>query len=300
MNRILTIIIFIGLFSTQTLFACEEDVVCEKCAKKSEFSWNPNNEYVTERLDRFYELDDQITEAFIINDDDSAKSLIAEYLELADIYRCNWNYGNAIHDANRMLGLISLKNGNIDEAAGYLLKSGKSTGSPQLDTFGPELNLANELLKLGRTEEVLIYLNDIKSFWERNDDQINQWIGKIENDEKPEINRFQSHRGFWQLLIFWISVLWPVLITAIFLLTLRSKIYKKWFFGIASIVTGYTTMLAVNYLLIFMLPIMLSKLAQNENGSLLTLAVYALMSAVYIVPLIVIFILSRYFVARDT
>ena len=51
-----------------------------------------------------------------------------EFLELAAVYRCNWNYGNAIHDANRYLGLASLRAGKVDEAAKFLVLAGKSTG----------------------------------------------------------------------------------------------------------------------------------------------------------------------------
>jgi len=111
-------------------------------------SWNPENKFVTDRLKRFYALDDQIKAAYAANDSAGTGKLATEYLELANTYRCNWNYGNAVHDANRYLGLISLKKGDTDAAIVYLREAGKSTGSPQLDTFGPELDLANELLKL--------------------------------------------------------------------------------------------------------------------------------------------------------
>jgi hypothetical protein len=291
--------IFIGLHLTHPLFACEEQAACDKCAKASEYSWNPSNKYVTARLQRFYELDNQITEAFISNEYDLAKTLTAEYLELASIYRCNWNYGNAIHDANRILGLISLKHGKVDDAADYLLKAGNSTGSPQLDSFGPELDLANELLKLGRTKEVLVYLKDIKSFWEMNDGRIDKWVGEIEKGEKPKISRFSSHPRFWQLLIFWVLALWPILIAAIFLLTLWSRIHKKWFFGITSIAAGYIAMLGVNWLSTSMLMVVVSKLSQSGSESLLTLTIYAFMGVGYIIPIIVVFILSRYFVTKN-
>ena len=126
-------------------------------------------------MQRFYSLEELITESYSSNDYESAKELISEYLELAGEYRCNWNFGNAIHDANRILGLISLRNGEIDEAAAYLLEAGKSSGSPQLDSFGPDLDLASELQKLGKSDEVLIYLNDIASFWVMNNGIVDNW-----------------------------------------------------------------------------------------------------------------------------
>jgi len=299
MNKILTTVAIIGLLAIHPLYACEDDVPCDKCAKSSEYSWNPSNEYVTSKLQRFYSLDDQITKAFSANDYDSAKGLVSEYLELADIYRCNWNYGNAIHDAYRFLGLISVRNGEIDEAAAYLVKAGKSTGSPQLDSFGPELDLANELLKLGKTEEVLIYLKDIASFWDMNDGLINKWVEEIENGGKPEINRLSFHQGFWTLLIFWISALWPIIVTVVFLFALRNKTQKKWLFGIAGIVSGYIAMSAVNWASTSMLTGIVNKLAQSGSETMLMFSIYALMSAGYIVPVIVVFAVSRIFVNKN-
>ena len=109
---------------------------------------------------------------------------------MAEIYRCNWNYGNAIHEANRILGLISLDEMDIEAAASFLIEAGKSPGSPQLDTFGPELDLANELLKAGRSEAVIAYLNGIRQFWEGNEKRVDKWLLKIEKGEKPHLKRF--------------------------------------------------------------------------------------------------------------
>ncbi len=299
MNMILTAVVIIGLLAINPLYASEDDVPCDKCAKSSEYSWNPSNKYVTSKLQRFYSLDDQITAAFSAKDYDSAKDLISEYLELASIYRCNWNYGNAIHDANRILGLISVRNGEIDEAAAYLVKAGKSTGSPQLDSFGPELDLANELLKLGRTEEVLIYLKGIGSFWNMNDGRINKWVKEIENGGKPEINRFPVYKGFGTLIISWVSALWPILVTVIFLLTLRKKIQKKWLFGIAGMVSGYIAMLAVNWVSTSILTGIVSELAQSGSDTMLMLLIYAFIILGYIIPMVAVFAVSCLFVNRN-
>jgi hypothetical protein len=97
--------------------------------------------------------------------DDDVKSLAKEYLELALTYRCNWNYGNAAHDGNRYLGLVRLRNGNLEQAAAHLEVSGKTTGSPQLNSFGPDLDLADQLLKRGLIKPVEQYLVDINLFW---------------------------------------------------------------------------------------------------------------------------------------
>lgn len=299
MRKVLMLFLIIGISVTSSLFACEDDVACDKCAKASEYTWNPNNEFATPQLDRFYALGDLIIDAYLNADFDQTKTLISEYLKLAHVYRCNWNYGNAIHDANRILGLISLNDGKIDEAAKYLISSGKSTGSPQLDSFGPELDLANELLKLGKTREVLIYLKDIELFWDLNDGRINKWVEEIESGGKPEISRFSFEQGFWAQLIIWVTALWPIFLVALFLLGLRNKVKKKWLFGLASIVAGYLTMLVVNLASQSMLAGVVSKLVQSGSDTLLIFSIYAFMSAGYIAPIAVVFAVSRLFINKD-
>jgi len=300
MKKLLLIfLIVMGVTYLSGLSACEESPPCDKCAKESEYSWNPNSSYVTPRLNRFYSLEEEITAVYSANDYKRAKELLAEYLELADIYKCNWNYGNVIHDANRILGLISLNSGNIEDAANYLLESGKSTGSPQLDSFGPELDLANELLKHGRHEDVKTYLNDISSFWEMNDGSIDRWIREIDRGERPELNRLSADFGFWQQLIVWIWILWPLLITAVFLYAFRKTINKKWMFGIAGIVTGYIVMFVVNWASTPVLTMVMSTLGNSESDSLLMPAIYAVMGASYLLPLLAIFGVSRLFVTKN-
>jgi hypothetical protein len=223
--------------------ACDANTPCDKCARESEMSWNPENRFVSDRLNRFYSLEDLVKAAYEAGDMTAATVLAKEYLDLAGTYRCNWNYGNAIHDANRFLGLISLKNADPGAAAAYLRKAGKSTGSPQLNTFGPDLDLANRLLKDGHVEPVKEYLKDIKVFWEMDNGQVAKWLTTIERGEKPELNRFSKGPGIAELLLFWFAFAWPVLIVAASLCFLRRRISRKWLFGITSLVSGYLAMI---------------------------------------------------------
>lgn len=82
-----------------------------------------------------------------------------------------------------VLGRLSLRNGNIDKAKEYLLNSAQSKGSAQLDTFGPSLKLANELLEIGEKEVVLKYLRAITAFWEMDRGCVSKWIKEIESNK---------------------------------------------------------------------------------------------------------------------
>jgi len=180
------------------LLAGEADVPCDKHAASSELSWNPVDQFVTPRLSRFYRVEQIMKSAYLAGNDNQVISLATEYLTLASMYRCNWNYGNAVHDANRYLGLVSLRKGNMQQAANFLQLSGKTPGSPQLNSFGPDLDLANELLKRKQISPVTQYLTDIKVFWKDGRAQVDRWLAAIARGETPSLNRvFASMSSPW-------------------------------------------------------------------------------------------------------
>jgi hypothetical protein len=78
-----------------------------------------------------------------------------------------WYHGNVVHDANVLLGRIALGEGSPAAAGEYLLQAGETPGSPQLNSFGPDLSLARELLESGSSEVVLNYLDRVEEFWGR-------------------------------------------------------------------------------------------------------------------------------------
>lgn len=289
--------LFVALVGHAPLFACDATLSCDKCASESEMSWNPDNRLVTDRLKRFYSLDDLVGKAYSAGEFAAVEKLATEYLQLAATYRCNWNYGNAIHDANRYLGLVRLKNGNTAEAAQYLLKAGKSTGSPQLDTFGPELDLANELLKQGNVEPVKEYLRDIKRFWRLDQGQVETWLASLEKGERPELSRFAAMQpSAAQIALFWFVLMWPILVVGGTLYFLRVQIARKWVFGTAGLVSGYAAMFVANMIFAFATPWIL---AGTENAGAITVTVFTYVSVGIglLIPFLAIIGVSRFFVS---
>ena len=286
------------LLAFVTLALACEDSSCDKCAKDSEMSWNPENRYVSERLKRFYALDDLIKSAYEANDLTTVTNLANEYLSLATTYRCNWNYGNAIHDANKYLGLISLKSGDQTAAAGYLLKSGKSSGSPQLNSFGPDPSLADALLKAGHTEPVKVYLRDIKKFWKMENGQVDEWLASIDKGERPSLNRFAAKPSAWQLAFFWFALAWPALVVAACLYFQRRRISRKWVFGIAGLAVGYAGMFAAGWGIGYVLPRVVGSLAES-SASLVMPVLYLSGAASFVISLLAVLGASRFFIVRD-
>jgi hypothetical protein len=229
------------------ILASDVDASCGTRPANSEYCRNPPEQFVTPRLSRFYRLEQDIASAYTSGNDDEVKSLSAEYLNLALTYRCNWNYGNAIHDANRYLGLISLRNRNVKEAATFLRLSGKTPGSPQLNTLGPDLDLADQLLRDGEIDAVTQYLTDIKTFWKGDKGGVDRWLTAIKRGERPKLDRFSaSTRSPWAQYVGWV---WPELIVLSFLYGARNRLPRKLVFVIAGSATVYATSYLVLHLM---------------------------------------------------
>lgn len=96
-----------------------------------------------------------------------------------------WNHGNQIHHGNLILGRIALSSGDVEEAKSRLLLAGKTSGSPQLNSFGPNMLLAKELLAQGENEVVLEYFELCKEFWTSPRRELEQWVDDIKAGRNP-------------------------------------------------------------------------------------------------------------------
>ncbi|MCG8314503.1 MAG: hypothetical protein MI976_14945 [Pseudomonadales bacterium] len=114
-----------------------------------------------------------------------AKEYANKSLELSANYSSDWNYSNALHKSYLTLGRVALRNEDLESAGKYLIKASEVSGSPQLDSFGPNMVLANELLEKGQSDVVLQYLSNCELFWEMGSVRLRNWSSKIEGGESP-------------------------------------------------------------------------------------------------------------------
>jgi hypothetical protein len=133
----------------------------------------------------FYEVPKAICAAYLGADHVRASRLAARALELATSRTDSWNYSNAVHTAYTAKGLEALAAGDIAQAEHHLLNSARHSGSPQLNTFGPSMRLARELLRHGSTEAVLHYLDLCKRFWSSGAAWLAIWETKVRKGEVP-------------------------------------------------------------------------------------------------------------------
>src|SRR5262245_55079955 len=139
-----------------------------------------------DELHRFYALNDAAKAAFEMGKIDEARQHAQALVDLAPKYQNDWNYGNAIHDGHMVLGRVALKKGDVDTAKRELLLAGATPGSPQLDSFGPNMSLAKELLEQKQTDAVVEYFALCAKFWELERGNLKRWTILAKGGEMPD------------------------------------------------------------------------------------------------------------------
>jgi hypothetical protein len=81
---------------------------------------------------------------------------------------------------------VALLDGDIATARAELLLAGETPGSPQLDSFGPNMRLAKELLQAGENAIVLEYFELCQRFWVMGAQRLSQWSAAIYESRMPD------------------------------------------------------------------------------------------------------------------
>lgn len=134
-------------------------------------------------VSRFYLLVDLAKVAFVANQYEKAREYANTVLAEDS---SGWNSGNRIHHGNLVLGRIALAEGDVEEAKRRLIAAGETAGSPQLDSFGPNMMLAKELLQKGEKEVVLEYFSLCSRFWKMGQDRLEQWSDLVQANRVPD------------------------------------------------------------------------------------------------------------------
>jgi hypothetical protein len=147
---------------------------------------------------RFYLTTDLATIALAAGETAKATAYSQSLLQQAPGMTGNWNYGNAIHVAHLVLGEIALNAGDMPEAKRHLLAAANMPGSPQLDSFGPNMRLAQLLLAKGERDVVVQYFELCANFWEGRFSQLEAWKAIVLKGEQPRFgaNLVYQFSGF--------------------------------------------------------------------------------------------------------
>jgi tetratricopeptide (TPR) repeat protein len=134
---------------------------------------------------RGYVLADLAQAHFANGDTGKAAETAAQLLALP---KSDPNYGSAIHTGNIVLGRVALKKGDLEQAKRRLLAAANTPGSPTLNSFGPNWNLAQELLAKGERETVLAYLDLCRKFWKMDNGRLDNWSSAIRDGGSPNFS----------------------------------------------------------------------------------------------------------------
>ena len=147
---------------------------------------------------KFLALTDSAPAAYSAGNKAAASAQAKTLLEMAAAYKEDWNYGNAIHAAYLVLGRVAADAGKMDEAREDLFKSvtllpysfdrsiKRSKASPQMDSFGPDMAFAKDMLAKGEKAAVLKYLDLCGNFWSLEDGRLSLWRKQIVAGETPD------------------------------------------------------------------------------------------------------------------
>ncbi len=136
--------------------------------------------------ERFYDLPDAAQASLEAGDYERAASYSKELLSLADQADFMKDNSDALHYGNIVLGRIALAKGDIATASASLLRAGIIKGNPHLDTFGPNMMLAKELLDKGERKPVLEYFDLCGKFWELHNGKLSQWRSVVLAGKNPD------------------------------------------------------------------------------------------------------------------
>ena len=114
-----------------------------------------------------------------------AEGLALESLEAAR-QGVFWWTGDAIHQGNIVLGRLALRASKLEDAKRYLLAAGRTPGSGSLDSLGPSMALAKDLLDRGETATVLQYLESCAQFWNGSRGKLAEWIVLVRAGLTPD------------------------------------------------------------------------------------------------------------------
>jgi hypothetical protein len=170
-----------------TLLLCSLMLGCGKGGSKTS---NPRLQPALNKLAaanspelRFHALGEAAKQSFTAGKVEDARKYAQELMTLLPSFQQDQEYGNAVHDANLVLGRIAVRDGRLDDAKRYLIESVRTPGARLLD-YGPNMSLAKDLLEKGERQSVLDYFALCGKFW--NSGRLDEWSQQVTEGKVPD------------------------------------------------------------------------------------------------------------------
>ena len=143
----------------------------------------------TNDFQRFLCLDRAAKMSLAVGRTEDARKFATDALVMDDKYSRGdptMANGDITHDANLVLGRLALDDDRLNDAKRRLLAAGATKGSPVLNTFGPNMSLASDLLAKGEQETVLQYFELCRKFWTMGSEKLDEWSKDIHAGRTPD------------------------------------------------------------------------------------------------------------------
>ena len=126
----------------------------------------------------------QLSKAAIeVGEDGIADQRAREELELVPSLH-GFMVPNTLHEGHILLGELALRRNDDALAARELMTAAEVDGSATLNSFGPNTELAQQLLARGQRDVVIRYLERVGRFWK--DDCLAPWLVAVRAGETPD------------------------------------------------------------------------------------------------------------------
>lgn len=117
---------------------------------------------------------------------EESKAFTLKLKENIDSFDRYTSKGQMLHDYHTLMGRHAIQDGDIEEAKKHLMQSIDVNPSAVMESFGPNMELAGDLLKQGEKDTVLSYLDGCAEFWK--DEPLQLWKTKIRENKMPGLN----------------------------------------------------------------------------------------------------------------
>jgi hypothetical protein len=125
--------------------------------------------------------------AFDAGEYDKAERYATQLLTLSAQRPAYASPGLGVFFGNMIIGRVALRRDkNVALAKASLLAAGRSSGSPTLNSFGPNMSLARDLIEAGERDVVLEYFALCRSFWKLGQQKLDAWTAMVKGGGMPD------------------------------------------------------------------------------------------------------------------
>jgi hypothetical protein len=100
------------------------------------------------------------------------------------------------YGAHIVLGKVALRKADVNAAEHHLVEASNTSmsSSALFQTSIPDTELAEELLKLGKVDSVVAYLEALRRLWPSQEPRLDEWLSEIRDGQVPDLTEWRYRR----------------------------------------------------------------------------------------------------------